>query len=96
MVEYADLQEEGILSKLRFNPHIIILLFNREDSDLLLPIKVKLFAPDIPILLILPQIPESYLNFLKKIGVEKVVQLPIDEDNIRGVVAEMLDEVNIE
>ncbi len=90
-IYYANLSEEGILSKLRFVPHIIVVLPNEGDSDYSLPFKIKLFAPSIPLLVILPKIPESYLAHLKEIGVAEVIQLPTDNEAIGHTIAKMLD-----
>jgi hypothetical protein len=89
-VHYADLKEEGIQSKLRFNPHIIIILLNEADSDFLLPFKVKLFASEIPLLIISPGFPKSYKCYLEEIGVDKIIELPIGKDIVCQAIEKMI------
>lgn len=89
-IKYVNLAEEGIISKLRFNPHLIVLLPNKEDSDIILPAKIKMFIKDVPLLIILPKIPDSYLSFLRKIGVEKIIQLPVDNEEIKNAITSLL------
>lgn len=87
---YVDLAKEGILSKLKFVPDLIVVLFNEGDSDFLLPLKIKLFASSVPLLVISPSVPDRYLNFLKTIGTDKILILPADRDKICSTILAML------
>lgn len=88
--KYTDLSEDGILSKLKFLPNLIVILLNEVDSDFTLPLKIKLFAKNTPLLIILPSIPDSYLNFLKKIEVNEIIQLPADREQICKTILNIL------
>ncbi len=90
---YTDLNDEGILSELRFAPHLIVVLLNEGDSDFILPWKIKLFAPHIPLLVILPKVPETYRNHLKETGVNEIIQLPEDDQLISGTIIQLLSNI---
>jgi len=89
-VLYTQLDEEGILFKLRFEPHLIIILMTEGDSDYDLSFKIKLYASHIPLIVITPQIPESYREYLLLNGVEKVIQLPINEEEICSAITDII------
>jgi len=91
VVQYDDLVLDGILYKLDFAPHLIILLLNESDSDFTLPTKIRLFASDIPVLIITPATPKNYLRFLYKIGIKDVIELPIDNKLICEKIIDMLE-----
>lgn len=80
--QYADLLQEGIMSELKFRPHLIVVLLHESDSDFLLPVKIKLFAEGCPVLLVSPAIPERYHHFLKLIGIRHILLLPADHESI--------------
>lgn len=86
-VNYTNLFEEGIVKKLRFAPDLIIILSNEGDSDFNLAFKVKVFAPGIPVLIILPHIPDTYYVYLKELGIDYIMQLPVTgKDIIEAIV----------
>jgi len=89
-VEYTQLDEEGILIKLQFRPHLIIILMNKGDSDYDLSSKVRLFAPQIPLIVITPEIPFSYFTYLMGKDVSKIIQLPMDEEEICNIIEQTL------
>ena len=89
-VKYVNLIEDGIISKLKFDPHLIVLLPNKEDSDIMLPVKIKLFAAKIPLLIIIPKVPYEYSLFLEKTGVEMIIQLPADNEKIKNAISSLL------
>ena len=88
-VNCTNLAAEGILFKLRYCPDLIVVLLSEADSDFNLPLKIKLFAPSVPLLLILPRIPVSYRDYLKANGVDRIIQLPMDKMNVCRIIAEM-------
>lgn len=88
-VNCTNLAEEGILFKLRYCPDLIVVLLNEADSDFNLPLKIKLFAPSVPLLLILPRIPGSYRDYLVEHGVDRIIQLPMDEADICRILTDM-------
>ena len=79
---YANLLQDGIMSELKYDPHLVVLLQHDSDSDYLLPLKVKLFARHHPVLVVAPAIPDGYYNFLKIIGINHIVQLPAGDESI--------------
>ena len=87
---YTQLDEDGILFKLRFDPHLIIILMGEGDSDYDLSFKIKLFAPHIPIIVITPQVPASFHEYLLQNGVGRVIQLPMNEEEIRNVIMDII------
>lgn len=87
---YANLQQEGIMNELKFAPDLIVVLQYECDSDFLLPLKVRLFAPDVPLLVVLPSIPGQYYRTLRLIGVEHIVQLPADDETLCNTIAGIL------
>lgn len=89
-VEYCDLSSEGIMLKLDQTPDIIILLQNEADADYGLSYKIKLFAPRTPLLIIMPEAPNSYLDYLKSINVDKVLVLPFDKDKFCNAIETLL------
>lgn len=88
---YMNLKENGFLNKLRLNPHLIIILQNESDAELLLPLKIKLFAPEVPLLLVLPHIPDAYREHLNSIGVNKIIELPAKKETINQEIEKMLE-----
>lgn len=89
-VEYSDLSTEGLLFKMSPAPDIIILLANEADTDFTLSHKIKLFAPAIPLLVILPQAPQSYVEYLKGIQVNEILMSPFTTEDFCSVVKRML------
>lgn len=89
--QYSDLLQDGIMSKLKFQPHLIVVLLHEGDSDFLLPLKIKLFATECPVLLVSPAIPERYSHFLKMIGIEHILQLPADDESICRSIIDLLE-----
>ena len=87
---YADLLKEGIVTELRYAPHLIVVLQHESDSDYLLPLKIKLFVPDFPMLVISPTIPVGYHYFLRVIGVNHIIQLPVNDDSICSAILNIL------
>lgn len=85
----TNLADDGILFKLRYSPHLIVVLLSEADSEFNLPLKIKLFAPDVPLLLILPSIPVAYYDYLKASGVDEIIQLPMNKANICRIITEM-------
>lgn len=88
--QYADLSQDGILSKLKFAPNLIIVLLGDSDSDMLLPIKLKMFAAHTPIIWITPAIPEKYEALLQTIGIDEIIQLPDQRDCICTTISNLL------
>lgn len=84
-IEYCDLSSDGIMLKLYQTPDIIILLQNEADADYELSYKIKLFASQTPLLVIMPEAPDSYLDYLKSINVDQVLILPFDKDKFCDV-----------
>ena len=89
-IRYADLQKEGIITELKYTPHLIVVLQNESDSDYLLPLKIKLFVPDFPTLVVSPAIPTSYYHLLKIIGISHIIQLPVSDEAICGTILDIL------
>lgn len=89
-IHYADLSQEGILSQLKSSPHLIVVLQHEGDSDYLLPHKIKLFARECPLLVVCPAIPSGYLNFLKSVGTDHIIQLPAGDVSICGAISGIL------
>lgn len=89
LVNCTNLAEEGILFKLRYRPHLIVVLLSQADSEFNLPLKIKMFASSVPLLLILPRIPISYQSYLSRNGVDRIIQLPMDKVNVCRIIAEM-------
>ena len=89
---YENLLQEGIISKLKYKPHLIVILQYECDSDYLLPLKIKLFARHYPVLVISPSMPESYYYFLRTLGIDHIVQLPADDDAICDAITTILNE----
>ncbi len=90
---YADLLQDGIASKLKYDPHIIVILQHDSDSDYLLPLKVRFFARDYPLLVVAPAIPDNYYHFLKLLGVDHIVQLPVDDHSICHTITSIIKRV---
>ena len=88
---YTDLLKDGIASELKCSPHLIVVLQHECDSDYLLPLKIKLFARNYPILMVSPAMPDGYYHFLKIIGVEHIVQLPADDEVICDTISGILE-----
>ena len=89
---YADLLQEGIIAELKSVPDLVVVLQHECDSDYLLPLKVKLFARNYPVLVVSPSMPDSYYHFLKTIGVDHIVQLPADNEAICDTITSILNE----
>ncbi len=87
---YADLTQEGMFASLKYSPDLIVLLQYECDSDYLLPLKISLFAYDYPILVLAPAMPDRYYHFLRMLGVEHIVQLPLDDEELHKKIAEIL------
>lgn len=80
--DYVDLSVDGIISHLRFKPDLIVVLLNERDADFGLPLKIKLFANKVPLMVILPAVPERYYYALRVVGVDRVIQLPMNDQQI--------------
>ena len=89
--QYADLLQEGITAELKLQPHLIVILSHESDSDFLLPMKIKLFVTDCPVLFITPAIPDRYYHFLKMIGIEHILLLPADDESICRSIISILE-----
>jgi len=93
-VKYANLDEDGIIKKLHLKPDAIIILMNEGDSDFNLSFKIKLFATEIPLIVITPPIPDSFRLYLNDIGVNKIIQLPMKECDISNIITRILFKEN--
>lgn len=89
--EYSDLSSEGLLFKMSQAPDLIVLLANEADTDFTLSHKIKLFAPDIPLLVILPQAPPSYVEYLKEIKVNEVLMSPFTYEDFCSTLKRILN-----
>lgn len=90
VLEYTDLTSEGLLFKMSQTPDVVILLANEADTDFTLSYKIKLFAPEIPLLVILPQVPQSYIEYLKKIQVNEILISPFTSEKLYTTLKGML------
>lgn len=90
VVEYSDLSTEGFLFKMSPAPDLIILLANEADTDFTLSHKIKLFAPDIPLLVVLPQAPQTYVEYLRSIKVNEILISPFTAEDFCSVLKRML------
>lgn len=61
---YQDLSRD-LMSKLKPNLDLVILLEAEADADFGLCYKVKLFLTGVPLLIIMPEAPSSYVEYLK-------------------------------
>jgi hypothetical protein len=89
---YADLARDGVASNLKYSPHLIVLLQHESDTDWLLPVKIRLFAANHPMLVLSPAMPERYYHFLKMLGVEHIVELPVEDDELQRTIASILQD----
>lgn len=87
---YADLATPGILHKLDEKPDLIILCEMEGDGDFGLAQKIKLFAPDIPLLVMIPAVPKSYLNYLRQVLVDEIIQKPFKEGEFEKSIVRMI------
>ena len=90
VLEYTDLSCEGLLFKISQTPDIVILLANEADTDFTLSYKIKLFAPNIPLLVILPQAPQTYIEYLKEIQVNEILISPFTAEKLHTTLKRML------
>lgn len=76
---YDDLYAPGLLKKVRTEKYDFFMVLPLEsDEDFLLCLKLKTFIPDIPLIFIASDIPEGYRNFLHSVGVEIIMELPVN------------------
>lgn len=92
--QYADLSQDGIGSKLKFAPDLIIVLLNQSDEAITLAVKIKMFAADVALLWVTPAIPDRYFSFLRTIGVGNIIQLPDQRDTIGPAIKNLLGATN--
>ena len=72
---YQDLSS-GLMSKLKPNLDLVILLEDEADADFGLCYKVKLFLTDIPLLIIMPEAPLSYIAYLENMSGVHILAFP--------------------
>lgn len=82
-LEYTDLADSTFVSRLQKHPDLIILCEVEADGHFGLAQKIKLFAPEIPLLVILPQIPPTYYCFLKQVMVDHILEKPFSADQFK-------------
>lgn len=91
-ISYLDLNAPGILRKFHsFGYDLIFIVLNESDEDFFLCLKVKTFIPNIPVIFISPEIPETYYDYLKKIGVEVILPLPLSTSILDKEVMQALE-----
>ena len=81
---YQDLSS-GLMSKLKPNLDLVILLEDEADADFGLCYKVKLFLTDIPLLIIMPEAPCSYLAYLESMPSVYVLTSPFTIDKFNEI-----------
>ena len=72
---YQDLSKD-LMSKLSPNLDLVILLENEADADFGLCYKIKLFLTDVPLLIIMPEAPLSYIAYLENMSGVHVLVSP--------------------
>lgn len=87
---FLDLSESGIRQNLAKRPDLIILNMGESEDNYNLPQKIKLFAPNIPLLFLTPPIPDSYIYFLRSVMVDRILQKPFSEHEFETVLCELL------
>lgn len=87
---FMNLTGSGIRQKISKNPDIIILDMWDADTNYSLPHKIKLFAPHIPLLLLLPEVPESFIYFLRSVMVDKILQKPFSQHAFESAIRQLI------
>lgn len=86
---YQDLSR-GLMSKLKPNLDLIILLEDEADADFGLCYKVKLFLIDVPLLIIMPEAPLAYVEYLKSMSSVYVLTSPFTIEKFNKIMETVL------
>ena len=81
---YQDLSRD-LMSKVKPKLDLVILLEAEADADFGLCSKVKLFIADVPLLIIMPEAPLSYIEYLESMSGVYVLTSPFSIDKFNEI-----------